>query len=107
MEPLLSILSTLFSWLMDYTIEISILICLIFIIKLISKKLPAWWHYSLWILLLLRMIIPWQIESPLSISNVVPISIDQSLFESVLIEEDQPARENLFMETGAAYASND
>ena len=88
MEPLFFGLST-FSWLMDYTIDISILICLIFIIKLIAaKKLPAWWHYSLWIILLLRMIIPWEFENPLNIPNVVPVSIDESLFESVLIEEE-------------------
>ena len=88
MDTSLSGLSTFFSWLVDYTIEISILICLIFIIKSIAtKKLPAWWHYSLWIILLLRMIIPWKFENPLNISNVVPISIDESLFESVLIEE--------------------
>ncbi len=89
MEPLLSGLSTFFSWLMDYTVDISILICLIFIIKSIaSKKLPAWFHYSLWIILLLRMIIPWKFESPLIIPNVVPISINEGLFESILIDQE-------------------
>jgi TonB family protein len=33
------------------------------------------------------MIIPWQIESPLKIPNIFPVSIDHGLFESVLIEE--------------------
>ena len=88
MEPLFSGLSTFFPWLMDYTVDISILICLIFIIKSISKRLPAWWHYSLWIILLLRMIIPWEFDSPLNIPNVVPVSIDEGLFESTLIEEE-------------------
>ena len=89
MEPLFSWLSTFFHWLVDYTVDISILICLIFLIKLIvSKKLPAWWQYSLWMLLLLRMIIPLQFENSINIPNVVPISIDERLFESVLIEED-------------------
>lgn len=89
MESLLPGLSTFFFWLMDYTIDISILICLIFIIKsIVSKKLPAWWHYSLWIILLLRMIIPWEFENPLNIPNVVPVSLGESLFESVLIEEE-------------------
>ncbi len=89
MEPLISRLSTFFPWLIDYTIDISILICLIFIIRsIVSKKLPAWWNYSLWIVLLLRMVIPFTFDSPLKIPNVVPISIDVSLFDAVLIEED-------------------
>ncbi len=89
MAPLLSGLSAFFSWLMDYTIDISILICLIFIIRLItSKRVPAWWHYKLWIILLLRMIIPLKFKNPLNIPVVVPITIDESLFESILIDED-------------------
>ncbi len=89
MEPLISGLSTIFPWLIDYTIDISILICLIFIIRsFASKKLPAWWQYSLWIVLLLRMLIPFKFETPLNIPNVVPISINVSLFDSVLIEEE-------------------
>ena len=90
MEPLLSGLPSLLPWLINYSIDISILICFIFIIKSIAtKKLPAWWHYSLWIILLLRMILPVKFESsPLNIPSVVPISIDESLFESVLIEKD-------------------
>ncbi len=89
MAPLLSELSTFFSWLLDYTIDISILICFIFIIKSIAaKKLPAWWHYSLWIILIVRMVIPLELESPLKLPNVVPISINESLFESALIDEE-------------------
>ncbi len=112
MGLLLSGLSTFFMWLMDYTIDISILICLIFIIKSIaSRKLPAWWHYSLWIVLLLRMLLPWQIETPLTITNVVPITIDESLFESVLIEEEivtaGPAPELSAAEAGWNIQVND
>ncbi len=89
MVPLLSGLAAFFSWLMDYTIDISVLICLIFIIRSVtSKKLPAWWHYNLWVILLLRMIIPFKFNNHFNIPNVVPISIDESLFESILIEED-------------------
>jgi bla regulator protein blaR1 len=89
MDPLLLGLSTFSPWLMDYTIDISILICLIFFIRLFTfNKLPAWWHYSLWIILLLRMILPWRFENNFDIPNVVPISIDKNLFESILIEEE-------------------
>jgi TonB family protein len=103
MGHMLSGLSTFFSWLMDYTIDISILICVIFIIKsIVARKLPAWWHYSLWMVLLLRMILPWQINTPLTITNVVPITIDESLFESVLIEEHLITAGSITTEVAAA-----
>jgi TonB family protein len=64
------------SWLINYTKDVSILICLIFVIKLIAaKRLPAWWSYSLWLILLVRMFIPWRFEYQLNISNVVPTII--------------------------------
>ncbi len=89
MEPLLPGLSTFFSWLIDYSVDISILICLIFIIRLlVFRKLPAWWHYSLWVILLSRMIIPWRFKSPFNIPDVVHISIDEGLFGSLPIEEE-------------------
>ena len=85
MGTLLSGLSGFFPWLTDYTIDISILICVVFIIKLIvSKRLPAWWHYGLWLVLLVRMIVPWEFENHLGIENVMPFSISQGLFGSML-----------------------
>jgi len=61
------------SWLINYTMDISILICLIFVIKFIAgKRLPAWWSYGLWLMLLSRMIIPWRFENWLNISHAVP-----------------------------------
>ena len=60
-------------WLFESTIYISILICMIFIIKtLTKKKLPAWWSYCLWLLLLVRMLIPFGVETPVSVYNYVP-----------------------------------
>lgn len=87
MEYLMSCLSDIFSWLMDYTIDISILISVLFLIRAVtSKKFPAWWHYSLWIILLLRMAIPLELGSPLTIPDVIPISINEKLFETIIIE---------------------
>lgn len=66
-------LSWIFPRLIDHTVEISILICLIFLVKLLaSKKLPPWWHYSLWLLLLVRMVLPLAYENRLNIFNFVP-----------------------------------
>jgi beta-lactamase regulating signal transducer with metallopeptidase domain len=61
------------SWLINYTKDVSILICLIFIIKfIVGKKVPAWWSYGLWLILLVRMFIPWRFEYRMNISNAVP-----------------------------------
>jgi len=68
------------SWLISYTRDISILICMIFLIKFIAgKRLPAWWSYSLWLILLVRMLIPWRIENRLNISNLLNIEIDADI----------------------------
>ena len=70
MEALSFSASSLLSWLFESTLYISILICLIFILKAVTgKKLHAWWNYSLWLLPLLRMLIPWGFESPKHLSK--------------------------------------
>jgi len=66
-------LSLIFPRLLDHTVEISVLICLIFLVKVLApKKLPPWWHYSLWLLLLVRMLVPLQFENRLNVFNFVP-----------------------------------
>jgi beta-lactamase regulating signal transducer with metallopeptidase domain/tetratricopeptide (TPR) repeat protein len=72
----------------DYSIDISIIIVLIFVIRFLTKKLPAWWHYTLWLVLLLFMMIPLEFEKPASIPDVVPVSIEENLFEFNFIKED-------------------
>ena len=82
MEPLFSGLQTLFIGLLNYTMGVSIMICLIFVVRfVIGKKLPAWWHYSLWLILLIRMLIPLGFESLSNLFNFVPVLAESSLFE--------------------------
>ena len=72
----------MFIRLLDYSMDVSLLICLIFIIKFLShKKLPAWWHYSLWLMLLIRMLVPLELEKYLNLSNFLP-----GLSESAILE---------------------
>ena len=79
--------SSLLLWLIDTTKYITLLICLIFIIKALTwKKLPAWWHYGLWLLLVLRMLMPWVPESRLSMFNYVPVLNGQTSNASALKE---------------------
>lgn len=77
------------SWLISYTRDISILICMIFFIKFIAgKRLPAWWSYSLWLILLVRMLIPWRIENRFNISNLLNVEIDADFMRLMLMGKE-------------------
>ncbi len=87
MEPFSLGISSLLLWLIDTTKYITLLIFLIFIVKALTwKKLPAWWHYGLWLLLVLRMLMPWVPESRLSMFNYVPVFNGQASNASALKE---------------------
>ncbi len=87
MEQLSFQSSGVLSWLFESTIYISILICLIFIIKVVfKKKLPAWWSYCLWLLLLVRMLIPFGVETPVSVYNYVPAVSSNSSYMPYLVQ---------------------
>ena len=87
METILSHISTFFSWFIDYSIDISIFICIIFIIKsVVSKRLPAWWHYGLWVVLLIRMLIPWRYERTAQIPELIPVPLPNvHLLDNIII----------------------
>lgn len=89
MGQFLSASPTLFLWLVDYTRDITIMICLIFLLKLIAgKKLPAWWHYCIWLILLVRMIIPWEYKNLFNISNFIPASISDNVVKIMLLDKE-------------------
>ena len=70
MEPLYTNLSPFSAWLLKTTLQGSLLVCLILLIKLILRnRLPAKWHYCLWLILLVRLSLPWAPHSRLSIYN--------------------------------------
>lgn len=89
MEFLLSETSGVFSWLVNNTKDVSVLICIIFIIKFIAaKRFPVWWSYSLWLLLLFRMIIPLELIKNLHNSSFVPVSIDYHTLGSNILNKE-------------------
>jgi beta-lactamase regulating signal transducer with metallopeptidase domain len=85
MEALNMQLSQLFEWLLWTTIQGSILIGLIVLVQIIlRRKLPIRWHYFLWLLLLIRLAIPWAPKSKISVFNLVPQSIQRRrIIESI------------------------
>jgi len=60
-------------WLVRTSIQASILILLILLVKLLLRhRLSARFHYWLWVLLLIRLILPSAPQSRLSVFNLVP-----------------------------------
>jgi len=71
-------LRPVFDWLLWASIQGSVLIVLIVIVQIILRgKLGIRWHYLLWLLLLIRLAVPWLPESKISIFNLLPKSIQQ------------------------------
>jgi len=67
-----------FDWLLWVSLQGSVLIGLIVLIQLILRgKLGIRWHFLLWVLLLIRLAVPWLPESKMSIFNLLPKSIQQ------------------------------
>jgi len=76
METLNIQLSPLFEWLVKTTIQGSVLIGLILLVKIILRgRLPIRWHYFLWLLLLVRLAAPRLPQSRFSIFNLMPESL--------------------------------
>jgi len=75
-------LSPLFEWLVKTTIQGSVLIGLILLVKIILRgRLPIRWHYFLWLLLLIRLAAPRLPQSRFSIFNLVPESLQTGRVE--------------------------
>ncbi|UCF43213.1 MAG: M56 family metallopeptidase [Planctomycetota bacterium] len=72
MESFINELSTFFRWLLVCSLQVSVLICLVLAIKAaLGGRLAIRWHYWLWLLLLVRMIMPWAPESKFSIFTFI------------------------------------
>ena len=92
MEALNRQLLQFFDWLLWVSLQGSVLIGLIILVQLIlRRKLGIRWHYFLWLLLLIRLAVPWLPESKISVFNLVPKSIQQGRIIEA-ISEAQNAR---------------
>lgn len=75
MEALDASLATFLQWLLKATLQGSLLVCVIMLIKLILReRLPARWHYCFWLILLARLSLPWAPPSRISIYGLIPAS---------------------------------
>jgi bla regulator protein BlaR1 len=79
MQDFLTQLSVPFDWLLRSTVAVSFLVCLILIVKaLLRGRLPVRWHYWLWALLLIRIVMPYGLQSSVSIFNLMHLSPKQA-----------------------------
>ncbi|MDK2984518.1 MAG: bla regulator protein blaR1 [Clostridia bacterium] len=68
-------LQEFFNWVLASSAMASVLVGLIFLVKFAVKdKLGANWHYALWLLVVIRLIMPLDIQSSLSIFNAFETS---------------------------------
>ncbi|HUT47305.1 MAG TPA: M56 family metallopeptidase [Sedimentisphaerales bacterium] len=78
MEALNTQLLRFFDWLLWASLQGTVLIVMIVLIqKILRRRLPVHWHYLIWMLLLIRLAIPWLPQSKISIFNLVPRSVQQ------------------------------
>jgi len=78
MEAFNTQLIQFFDWLLWASLQGTVLIVMIVIIqKILRRRLPVHWHYFLWLLLLIRLAVPWLPESKMSIFNLVPRFVQQ------------------------------
>ena len=75
-----------FGRLLQTTLIASVVICLILLIqKMLGGKLGPRWCHALWLVLLIRMILPWAPSSRLSLLNLIP-SWDQQIIRRQRLE---------------------
>ena len=73
MEAVMTYSQAFFGWLLQTTLIASLVICLILLMqKLLGGRLGPRWSYALWLVLLVRMILPWSPSSRVSLSNLIP-----------------------------------
>ncbi|EJQ22266.1 beta-lactam sensor/signal transducer [Bacillus thuringiensis] len=76
-------LPAFFDWMIETTIMASILVGLILCIKVLFRnKLTPRWQYMLWIILIIRLVLPWSPDSPYSIYSVLTYKSDDAFISS-------------------------
>ncbi|MDI6508163.1 M56 family metallopeptidase [Bacillus wiedmannii] len=76
-------LPAFFDWMIETSIMASILVGLILCIKVLFRnKLTPRWQYMLWIILIIRLVLPWSPDSSYSIYSVLTYKKDDAFISS-------------------------
>jgi bla regulator protein blaR1 len=74
--------------LLEMSWQASLLICVVLVVRLLmGRRMPAQWRHALWLLVLLRLVLPWTPASRFSIYSVVPNPIQRASTGPPLIGE--------------------
>lgn len=94
------ILSSIFKWIVSTTVMATFLIVILLCLKMLFKhRFSPKWHYFLWLILLLRLVLPWTPRSIISVFNITRFSRDAlGLFSAVIL--------NLFSSTKSTTGVN-
>ena len=76
-------MQTLFLTILDMSIMASVIILFVFVLRLLLKRMPKVFSYLLWIVVLVRLICPFKIESDMS---VIPYNFSE-VPQSIALEE--------------------
>ncbi|KRE92376.1 hypothetical protein ASG89_33265 [Paenibacillus sp. Soil766] len=64
------LLTGFFDWILSVSIMATITVVFIMLIqRILHKRIKPRWHYLMWLLVLVRLLLPWHLESNLSIYN--------------------------------------
>ncbi len=89
METLSTLYQPFFDWLLRSTFQASIVVCLILLIqRALRSRLTARWHYALWLILVIRMVLPWAPQSRFSIFNLATQQSKSNVPRHVMSEVD-------------------
>jgi bla regulator protein BlaR1 len=94
-----------FDWLLDATVIGSVVICLILAIqKTLGGKLGPRWSHALWLVLLIRMALPWAPSSRISLFNLIPSWDRQAQPRQQLETAEQPGPSKASQSSGTTEA---
>ncbi len=84
-------ISQLFSMVFYASLSGSIVAIIILLLKLIfGKKLSARWHYYIWFILIIRLLLPYSFSSPYSLFNIINMPDRGTITEKYTVVLTQP-----------------
>lgn len=75
MESFFEQLSEIFGWLLRSSAYAGVLVCIVLVVSMMVRgRLAARWHCFFWLLVVIRMVMPWSPHSAMSVLNLIPDS---------------------------------
>jgi bla regulator protein BlaR1 len=66
-------MSAFVGWLLTTSLQAAVLVCAVLLVqRLIGRRISAQWRHALWLLLLLRLVMPWAPQSRYSVYSLAP-----------------------------------